>query len=361
MAIAVEQTAPDPVESAKEAGLRYVSDAMPGIRRRKRGDGFEYVGPDGKEMTDPDERLRIKALGIPPAWTDVWICPNPRGHLQATGRDAKGRKQYRYHDRYRRVRDEAKFERILAFGRALPAIRRQTEADLRKQGLPREKVLAAMIRLLEATLIRVGNDEYARTNDSYGLTTLQDEHADISGSSVTFNFRGKSGKDHSITLRDRRLARIVKQARDIPGERLFQYEGEDGEYHAIYSEDVNTYLREITGEDFSAKDFRTWAATVLAATALRELEAFDSKAQAKRNVTQAIESVAARLGNTRTIAKKSYVHPAILEAYLDGTLAEGLRQRAEQELQDSLDRLPAEEAAVLGLLQQRLQRHDRAA
>jgi DNA topoisomerase I len=351
---AIAEVSPDPIESAKEAGLRYVSDAMPGIRREKRGETFIYLDDKGREVIDPDERLRIKNLGIPPAWTDVWICASPRGHLQATGRDARGRKQYRYHARWNVVRDEAKYERVIAFGEALPEIRRRTEADLRKPGLPREKVLATLVRLLEDTLIRVGNDEYARDNDSFGLTTMQDEHARISGSAVRFSFRGKSGKEHTITLHDRRLARIVKQCRDIPGQRLFQYRDGEGEYHSVYSEDVNEYLRQITGQDFTAKDFRTWSGTVLAAQALRESEAFDSQAQAKRNVVQAIESVAGRLGNTRAICRKCYIHPAVLEAYMDGTMLDSLRQRAAQELQHSVADLTPEEAAVLALLHQRL-------
>ncbi|MBV9121482.1 MAG: DNA topoisomerase IB [Chloroflexi bacterium] len=351
----IEAVTPDPVESAREAGLRYVHDSMPGIRRvATRNGSFRYIDAKGQEVTDPDERLRIKALGIPPAWTDVWICANKRGHLQATGRDARGRKQYRYHEKYRQVRDEAKYERMLAFAQFLPAIRQRVEEDLRKTGLPREKVLATLIKLLEGTLIRVGNDEYARSNESYGLTTLRDEHARFRGEEVRFTFRGKSGKDHSISLHDRRLARIVKQCRDIPGERLFQYKGDDGEYHGVYSEDVNAYLREITGHDFSAKDFRTWAGTVLAAQALREFEAFDSKAQAKKNVVRAIEAVAARLGNTKAICRKCYVHPAVIDAYLDGAMLEGLRHRAEDELTNHLGELPPEEAAVLAFLRRRL-------
>jgi DNA topoisomerase I len=352
--LAVEEITPDPAESARAAGLRYVSDLEPGIRRTRTGSAFTYVDPTGSPVGDPDERLRIKALAIPPAWTDVWICPNPRGHLQATGRDARGRKQYRYHARWRQVRDEAKYERLLAFGDALPRIRRQAAQDLELRGLPRRKVLAAVVQLLEGTLIRVGNDEYARDNDSYGLTTLQDDHARIRGDEVRFTFRGKSGKDHSIGLHDQRLARVVKQCRDIPGQRLFQYKGEDGEYHSVYSEDVNDYLREITGHDFTAKDFRTWAGTVLAAQALRDFESFDSQVQAKKNVVRAIESVAERLGNTTAVCRKCYVHPAVLEAYLEGAMAEGLRQRAEAEIKHDLGSLPPEEAAVLCLLRQRL-------
>ncbi|HLY67990.1 MAG TPA: DNA topoisomerase IB [Chloroflexota bacterium] len=293
---------------------------MPGIRRAKAGDAFRYLDPKGREVDDPDERLRIKALAIPPAWTDVWICPISRGHLQATGRDARGRKQYRYHARWRQVRDEAKFDRLLAFGEALPDIRERIEEDLRAPALPRRKVLATLVRLLETTHIRVGNDEYARQNASYGLTTLQDKHARINGSELRFSFRGKSGKTHLISLHDRRLARIVKQCRDIPGQRLFQYEAEDGECHSIYSEDVNEYLRRISGQDFTAKDFRTWSGTVLAAQGLGELEPFASKVEAKKNVLRIIESVAEELGNTVAICRKCYVHPAVIDRYAAGAL-----------------------------------------
>jgi DNA topoisomerase-1 len=328
MAAALEELALDPIEAARSAGLRYVTDAMPGIRRVKRADGFVYLDSRGQEVADPDERLRIKALAIPPAWTDVWICPNPRGHLQATGRDARGRKQYRYHAEWRKVRDEAKFERLAAFGEALPAIRRKTEQDLKLPGLPREKVLAALIELLEATLIRVGNDEYARQNDSYGLTTLQNEHAQVNGDELRFHFKGKSNKEHVIGLRDRRLAAVVKQCRHLPGQRLFQYQGEDGEYHSVYSDDVNDYLHDVAGEEFTAKDFRTWAATVLAAQALSNVGPYESKAEAKRNVTRAIETVAEQLRNTPAICRKSYVHPAVIDAYLQGTLPQAPDEEA---------------------------------
>lgn len=353
--LALEETAPTPIESAEAAGLRYVTDAAPGIRRQPSASGFLYRYPNGREVLDPDERLRIKALAVPPAWTDVWICPDPWGHLQATGRDARGRKQYRYHARWREVRDEAKFERLAAFATALPGIRRRVDAGLRLPDLPRTKVLAAIVKLLETTLIRVGNDEYARDNASYGLTTLRDGHARINGSKVGFTFRGKSGKPHRIGLRDRRLARVVKRCRDIPGQRLFQYEDEAGGHHSVYSEDVNDYLREITGQDFSAKDFRTWFGTVMAATELRDVELAESKAQAKRNVTQAIESVAVRLGNTPAIAHKCYVHPAVIDAYLDGTLRELLRPPANEAARHEVNGLSEDELAVLGLLRHKQQ------
>ena len=346
----------DPVESAKAAGLRYVTDTMPGIRRKRAGKHFSYRGPDGKPIRDPDELRRIKALAIPPAWTDVWICPTPTGHLQATGRDAKGRKQYRYHPRWREVRDEAKYERMIAFGEALPLIRERTERDLARPGLPREKVLAAVVRLLETTLIRVGNEEYARQNRSFGLTTMRDRHVKIEGAKLRFQFRGKSGKQHTIGLNDRRLARLVRRCQELPGQELFQYLDEDGQPHPVESADVNDYLRQITGRDFTAKDFRTWAGTVLAARALQEFEAFDSATQAKKNLVRAIEGVAERLGNTPSICRKCYVHPAVLDTYLEGALIETLQERVEQELSEALQGLRAEEAAVLALLRQRLAR-----
>jgi DNA topoisomerase I len=350
----LQSPAVDPVAAAREAGLRYVSDQRPGIRRQRAGKHFRYVGPDEQPVRDEETLRRIKALAIPPAWTEVWICPRPNGHIQATGRDAKGRKQYRYHPRWREVRDETKYERLLAFGQALPFIRERIEQDLALPGLPREKVLATVVRLLETTLIRVGNEEYARQNRSFGLTTMRDRHVNVEGSEVHFHFVGKAGKKHRIDVRDRRLARIVQRCRDIPGQELFQYVDEAGEHRSVESSDVNAYLREITGQDFTAKDFRTWSGTVLAAWALHEFEAFDSETQAKRNVVSAIERVAERLGNTPAICRRCYVHPAILESYLDGTLVVDLKEQVEDELSESLGKLPPEEAAVLVLLQKRL-------
>jgi DNA topoisomerase-1 len=345
---------PDPVESAKAAGLRYVSDRRPGLRREPDGEDFRYLDKDGQPVTDEETLRRIKALAIPPAWSDVWICPNPRGHLQATGRDTKGRKQYRYHPRWRQVRDENKYDRMMPIRRALPQIRAQVEADLARPGLPREKVLATVVRLLETTLIRVGNEEYARTNRSFGLTTMRTRHVSVNGAKLEFKFRGKSGIKHNVDVTDRRVASIVKRCQSLPGQELFQYLDDEGQPQTIDSEDVNDYLQAITGQDFTAKDFRTWGGTVLAALALQEFESFDSATQAKKNVVQAIERVAIRLGNTPSICRKCYVHPAIIDAYVDGTMAETLKQRAEQELGDSLQELPPEEAAVLALLQQRL-------
>jgi DNA topoisomerase-1 len=343
----------DPVESAKAAGLRYVSDVRPGIRRERRNGEFQYFDAQGREITDPNDLQRIASLGIPPAWTDVWICPRASGHIQATGRDAKGRKQYRYHPRWRQVRDETKYSRLIAFGQALPRIRARVERDLRRPELSREKVLATVVRLLETTLIRVGNQEYARDNKSYGLTTLRDKHVIVDNTKIIFQFRGKSSKQHRITLTNRRLARIVKRCRDLPGYELFQYLDEQGQRQTIDSSDVNDYLREVAGEEFTAKDFRTWAGTVLAAMALLEFEQHTSQTQAKKNVVRAIERVAERLGNTPSICRKCYVHPAVLDAYLDGSLIETLQQRA-AEPQEHAEDLTRDEALVLRFLRQRL-------
>lgn len=341
--------------AARSAGLLYVHDYQPGIARRKRGKQFHYVDADGHAVTDADTLGRIKSLVIPPAWTDVWICSHPRGHLQATGRDARGRKQYRYHPRWRSHRDESKYGRILGFGKALPAIRRAVDEALQLPGLPREKVLATIVYLLEATMMRIGNEEYARENKSFGLTTLRDRHVRLDGRKVEFHFRGKSGVQHTVAVEDRRLASIIRRTRDLPGQELFQYIDDDGNPHAIGSADVNDYLHSIAGEDYTAKDFRTWSGTVLAAVALREYEKFDSEAQAKRNVVQAIESVAKKLGNTPTICRKCYVHPSVIECYLDGSMLKALRHRASEELQQDVHALRPEEAAVLALLQHRLQ------
>ncbi|MGI8603499.1 MAG: DNA topoisomerase IB [Verrucomicrobiales bacterium] len=341
-------------ESAHAGGLRYVTDSTPGIRREKRGEAFIFFDVRGRSLKDRETVARIKALAIPPAWRDVWICPAANGHLLATGRDARGRKQHRYHPKWREIRDETKFNRMLAFARALPAIRRRIARDMRKTALSREKVLATLIRLLESSLIRVGNEEYARANRSFGLTTMLDRHARISGSTVEFQFRGKSGKQHSIGLDDRRLATIVKKCQDLPGQQLFQFVDQDGHVRDVGSSDVNDYLREVTGADFTAKDFRTWAGTVLAVLALRECEKVDSKAKAKKNILRAIEHVAGRLGNTPAICRKSYIHPMVFDAYLDGSMLKTTRQRVRRELIDSIRDLTPEEAAVLTLLERRL-------
>ncbi|HYI66774.1 MAG TPA: hypothetical protein VEW95_07625 [Candidatus Limnocylindrales bacterium] len=348
----------DPQVSAEEAGLRYVSDSMPGIRRRRAGSGFSYIGADGMRITDPDRIGWFKGLAIPPAWTDVWISPVKRGHIQATGRDARGRKQYRYHPRWREVRDEAKYGRLIEFARALPTIRRRTDRDLRRRGLPREKVLALIVRLLEATLIRVGNEEYARENASFGLSTLRERHVKGEGSQVRFSFKGKSGKEHDVPILDRRLARLVRQCQEIPGQELFQYIDGDGRRQSIDSGEVNDYLREITGQEFTAKDFRTWAGTVAASMALQDFLEIDDDAGRKKAIIGAIEKVAGQLGNTPAVCRACYVHPDILDSYLDGTLVDALSARARGAGRGA-HKLRPEEAAVLGLLQARLAREQR--
>ena len=345
----------DSIRSAKAAGLRYVLDLAPGIARQGQGKKASYIRPNGTIVRDPGCLKRIRSLVIPPAWTDVWICTDPQGHLQATGRDARGRKQYRYHPRWNHVRNETKYDRLLTFGRCLPRIRRRVAADLRRSGLPRDKILATVVRLLEVTLIRIGNEEYARTNESFGLTTLRDRHVKVKGSTLRFEFRGKSGIRHSVDITDRRLARIVKQSQDLPGYELFQYIDEEGARRCITSSDVNGYLQRIAGQEFTAKDFRTWAGTVLAARALKEYEdECESFTKAKRNVAAAIGVVAQQLGNTKAVCRKCYVHPEIVQAYLDGTLLNSLSRTVRQESPRSLQHLPPEEAAVLGFLHERI-------
>jgi DNA topoisomerase-1 len=340
--------------TAKEAGLRYVSDVLPGIRRIKRGKDFAYLDPQGRKIRDRETLQRIRSLVIPPAWTRVWICPLANGHLQVTGRDARGRKQYRYHPRWREVRDEAKYGKLVAFGAVLPRIRSRVKADLSLPGLPRRKVLAVVARLLEATLIRVGNEEYARTNGSFGLTTLRNRHVRIKKGIVHFTFNGKSGVKHEIDVQDPHLVRIVRRCQDLPGQDLFQYVDENGNRHAVGSADVNDYLREITGADFTAKDFRTWAGTVLAVRALVELAAFASEAEAKRNIVRAIESVAKRLGNTKAVCRRCYVHPAVLNAYLDRSLLESAINKQVPAKRSRRRGLTHEESAVLAFLNHRL-------
>ena len=344
----------DAVKSALDAGLRYVTDTRPGIRREMGTLGFKYIGVNGRVIRTKTEVTRLNKLAIPPAWTDVWICPDPRGHIQATGRDAKGRKQYRYHPKWRECRDENKYDRMIAFADALPKIRRRTNADLAKPGLPREKVLATVVQLLEKSLIRVGNDEYAKANRSFGLTTMRNKHVAVKGSKVKFEFKGKSGVRHSVDVDDKRLARVVRACQDLPGQELFEYFDEDGNRCDVDSGDVNAYVKEVTGEDFTAKDFRTWAGTVLACTALQEFDEFDSQAQAKKNVIQAVEAVAGVLGNTRTVCRKSYIHPAILDAYMDGTMLQTLSKKAGAAVRKKLGKLRPDEQAVLTILQKRL-------
>ena len=341
--------------TAKAAGLVYVSDADPGISRALKGDHFVFFDAKGKPIENEAEVVRIRKLAVPPAYTDVWICPRANGHIQATGRDAKGRKQYRYHPNWTAVRDSTKYEHIMQFGRLLPQIRERIAADMGTRGLGREKVLATVVDLLQSTLIRIGNEDYVRENKSYGLTTLRSKHVDVAGAALRFAFKGKSGKTWNLQIKDKRIAKVVKACQDLPGQHLFQFVDDDGARHDITSADVNDYLREITGEDVTAKDFRTWAGTVLAAMALREFEKVDTAAAAKKNVKAAIEHVASRLGNTPTICRKCYIHPEVVNSYLDGHLVAELKHEVEAELDEAADLKP-EEAALLGLLNRRLGR-----
>ena len=346
----------DPVEVAEEAGLRYVSDEQPGYTRKTKGDDFDYFDTEGRKIRDETRLLRIKRLAIPPAYTNVWICPTPNGHIQATGRDARGRKQYRYHERWREVRDENKYDRMIVFAKALPKLRRRVNRDLKRRGLPREKVLATVVQLLERTFIRIGNEEYAKENKSFGLTTMRNHHVDVTATKLKFRFRGKSGREHEVDVTDRRLAKIIRQLQDLPGQEVFQYVNGDGEVRTVSSQDVNDYLREVTGEDFTAKDFRTWAGTVLAAMALNAQDPFENKSQAKKNIKDAISAVAKILGNTPAVCRKCYVHPAVLESYLDGAMIEGLKQKTAETLERKRGDLRSEEAAVMSILQARLEK-----
>jgi DNA topoisomerase-1 len=320
----------EPAESARAAGLRYVSNADPGIRRRRVGEGFRYVRPDGRAVGDKATLARIRSLAIPPAWTEVWICAADDGHLQATGQDARGRKQYRYHPRWREVRDETKYGRMIAFGSVLPRIRRRVARDLARPGLPREKVLATVVRLLEKTFIRVGNEEYARENESFGLTTLRERQVKVNGSQLRFRFRGKSGVQHEVEVADPRIAAIVRRMQDLPGEELFQYLDDDGEVRAIGSSDVNGYLKGIAGDDFTSKDFRTWAGTLLCARLLCRLEAPPTETAGRREVARAVEAVSGELRNTRAVCRKCYIHPAVIESYMAGRLARSAEGRLDE-------------------------------
>lgn len=353
------QTIVDPRDAADSVGLRYVTDDRPGISRRKSGTGFTYRKPDGTKLADKDVLKRIRSLVIPPAWADVWICARADGHIQATGRDAKGRKQYRYHPRFREIRESTKYDHVIAFAHVLPIIRAKVRADMALRGLPRAKVLATVVHLLETTLIRVGNDDYAKENKSYGLTTLQNRHVEVEGSEVRFRFTGKSGKQWSLKVKDKRVAKIIKACQELPGQELLQYIDEDGTHQDVTSNDVNAYLKEITAEEITAKDFRTWAGTLLAALALKEVETFDSAAQAKRNLRAAIERVSARLGNTPTICRKCYIHPEVMNSYLDGSLVAAIQAEVETTLRDDLAGLEPEEAAVLAMLQARLKQQQK--
>ena len=355
---AVAESAPfepvNPQDAAESVGLVYVADDRPGISRRRSGSGFSYWGPDGKRVSDKGVLDRIKKLAIPPAYADVWICADANGHIQATGRDAKGRKQYRYHTKFREVRDGTKYEHMLEFAAALPGIRTSIDRHMSLRGLPREKVLASIVHLLETTMIRVGNEDYARQNQSYGLTTLENRHVEVDGAALKFSFKGKSGKQWNLKIKDRRIARIVKASQDLPGQHLFQYLDESGQKHDVSSGDVNAYLKEISNRDITAKDFRTWTGTVLAALALTEFERFNSQTAAKKNIRQAIERVAARLGNTPTVCRKCYVHPEVVESYLSEELVLEAGREVDRELSDELSALRPEETLVLAFLQRRL-------
>ncbi|GAC1651734.1 MAG: DNA topoisomerase IB [Vulcanimicrobiaceae bacterium] len=351
MNVAALDATSDPAESAKAAGLRYVTDEMPGIRRKLSGKHFTFFDPNGKRITNEGEIKRIRALAIPPAYTDVWICPTPHGHLQATGRDARGRKQYRYHKRWREVRDETKYERMIAFAKALPKIRKTVHDHMSLPGLPREKVLATVVQLLESTLIRVGNEEYAKDNQSYGLTTMQDKHVKISGSHVRFAFKGKSGVRHAIDLRDRRLAKIVQACRDIPGQDLFQYEDDQGRYQAVDSQAVNEYIKAVSGDEFTAKDFRTWVGTVTCALTLAGLPPVETASDAKTNILEAIKLVSKRLGNTPAVCRKCYVHPLVIENYLEAGPMRALATAVVEDFKTPAAALRPEEKAVLRLLE----------
>jgi DNA topoisomerase-1 len=337
--------------AARAAGLRHVTDTAPGIRRIARGNTFDYVDAKDKPVRDEETLARIRKLAVPPAWKAVWICASERGHLQATGRDARGRKQYRYHAKWRKERDQAKYGRLTEFAQGLPALRKKVLTDMALPGLPQEKVVATVVRLLDKTLIRVGNDEYARDNDSYGLTTMRSKHVEVKGSTLTFEFKGKSGKVHSIDVSDARAARIVKQCRELPGYELFQYVDEEGEKRTVGSEDVNDYVRDAMGQDFTAKDFRTWAGTVLCGVALSSAGAFESEAEAKANVNDAVRAVAAMLGNTPAICRACYVHPMLLDTYLDGKFEQRWHVRPSRARSEN--KLRPEEAATLAFLKRR--------
>ena len=340
------------VQAAQDAGLIYTSDSEPGIRRVRKGRGFAYVNVDKSVVRDAATLDRITSLAVPPAWNEVWICIRPRGHLQATGRDERGRKQFRYHPQWRKTRDADKYARLLGFAHALPRIRARVARDLRLQGLPRRKVIATIVKLLETTFARVGNEEYARENGSFGLTTLRDRHVTVSGATVRFLFRGKSGREQQLGITDRRVASVIKRCEELPGQMLFQYVDENGERGLVTSDDVNSYLRESAGEDFTAKDFRTWAGTLLAACALRDVARFESETEAKRNVLAAIDSVARKLGHTRAVCRRAYVHPAVIDMYLEGSLESAL----DIEHAARRGRLRADEMALLAFLKRTARR-----
>lgn len=348
------ETLLDPVEAARAARLRYITDSRPGITRRRRGKSFTYLDADGKTVRDKDLLARIRSLVLPPAWTNVWISPIANSHLQATGRDARGRKQSRYHPHWREVRDETKYERMLLFAEALPVIRERVDRDLALPGLPRERILATIVALMESTLIRIGNESYAKQNHSFGLTTMRNRHVEVNGARVTFSFQGKSGVHHTIDLSDRRLANIIRRCEELPGYELFQYLDTDNERHSIDSADVNDYLQSITGQSITAKDFRTWAGSVLACDLLREYEPSLSATQAKKNIVATIKCVAQRLGNTPSVCRKCYIHPAVLEAYLNGGNVASAKRKLDEAITEHAHALRQEERTLVNLLKQRL-------
>ncbi len=343
------------VSSAQAAGLFYVTDEMPGIRRRRHGRGFSYVGPDGGTIRDAAELRRFRSLVIPPAWTEVWICADPNGHLQVTARDARGRKQYRYHPGFRRQRDGIKFERMIAFSDVLLPIRERVEHDIALPGLTRAKVMATVVWLLERTLIRIGSNEYAKANKSFGLTTLRQRHVRVVGAKLRFDFRGKSGVVHSVAVTDRRIARIVQRCQELPGQELFQYVDDSGARQSVNAEDVNAYLHDVAGRDVTAKDFRTWAGTMLTAEALRGMGPAPSRRQAEKNIVAAIDRTAERLGNTRSVCRKYYIHPELLDAYLEGSVLPPVPQAEWRERQPTAMPLRQHEAEVLAFLKARLE------
>jgi DNA topoisomerase-1 len=349
-----QRPSPEFVDSAQAAGLRYVTDAEPGIRRRRVGRGFSYVDPDGRVVREREHIRRFRSLMIPPAWNDVWICPMPEGHLQVTARDARGRKQYRYHPSFRAQRDRLKFEKMVELSDVLWKVRKRVERDIARAGLERRTVMATLVWLLDRTLIRVGSHELAKENDSFGLTTLRRRHVSIDGATLRFEFRGKSGVAHTVAVTDRRIAGIVQRCRELPGRELFQYVDARGRRQIVYADDVNTYLREITGRDLTAKDFRTWAGTMLAAEALREMGPAATQRQAKHNVLCAIDGTAERLGNTRAVCRKYYIHPALIEAYLEDEVLPPLGQRVWQERRPHGPTLRRHEAEVLAFLKARV-------
>ena len=337
-----------------KSSLHYVYDTQPGYSRVRRGKSFSFLNQKGKPIKSQSTIKRLQSLAVPPAYHDTWYCPDPNGHIQAVGIDARGRKQYRYHPDWIAERDNQKYDRMIAFAKALPLIRKHTQKDLKLKGLPRAKVLATVVQLLEKTLIRIGNDEYAKTNQSFGLTTLKNSHVDIHGPKIHFKFKGKSHVVHDIEIEDERLAKIVKQCQALPGYEIFEYEDEMGKRHDVKSNDINEYIKSICQQDFTAKDFRTWAGTLLAAKALREYKSFTSKTEAKRQILEAIESVSVKLGNTKAVCRKCYIHPQILDAHIDGTLSKLFESRASKLLKGDLKSFTKDEAVVLVLLEKSL-------